>query len=103
MEDEFEEMEEERRRGGPVDNLREDDPQTANPAGADVEKQRLGVGWRPGTTTGLTQERKQIIRFLMQNLVHILRNSGMLNFADFERHLQGHDHTLSCHVTYYFC
>jgi hypothetical protein len=104
-------MEKERRRGGPVDNLREDDPETANPAGADVEKQRLGVGWRPGTTTGLAQERKQISSGLMQiffckqkldnmldNLVHILRNSGMLNFADFERHLQGYDHTLSYHV-----
>jgi hypothetical protein len=62
LEDEFEEMERERR-GEPVDNLRKD-PETANPAGVDVEKQRLGVGWRPGTTTGLTQEQKQIIRFL---------------------------------------
>ncbi len=63
LEDEFEEMEKERRRGGPGDNLREDGPETANPAGVDVEKQRLGVGWRTVTTTGLTQERKQIIRF----------------------------------------
>ncbi|CAM6024469.1 unnamed protein product [Sphagnum balticum] len=55
-------MEKERRRGGPVDNLRDDDPETANPAGVDVVKQRLGVRWRPETTTGLTQERKQIIR-----------------------------------------
>ncbi|CAK9236415.1 unnamed protein product [Sphagnum tenellum] len=55
-------MEEERRRGGPGDNLREDDPETANPAAVDVEKQRLGVGWRTVTTTGLTQERKQTIR-----------------------------------------
>ncbi|CAK9882087.1 unnamed protein product [Sphagnum jensenii] len=58
LEDEFEEMEKERRRGGPGDNLREDDPETANPARVDVEKQRLGVGWRTVTTTGLTQERK---------------------------------------------
>jgi hypothetical protein len=63
LEDEFEEMEKERRRGGPGDNLREDDPETANPADVDVEKQRLGVGWRTVTTPGLTQERKQIIRF----------------------------------------
>ncbi len=39
---------------------------------------------------------------MLDNLVHILRNSDMLNFADFERHLQGYDHTLSCHVTLFF-
>jgi len=67
-------------------------------------------------TTGLTQDQKQIIRFfyaepssvkrlhnMLDNLVHIFRNSNMLSFADFERHLQGYDLTLSCHVSFSFC
>ncbi|CAK9278193.1 unnamed protein product [Sphagnum jensenii] len=71
-------MEKERRRGGPVDNLREDDPETANPAGADVEKQRLGVAWRPGTTTGLTQERKQIIRDVSEETIEAREKLSLL-------------------------
>ncbi len=117
LEDEFEEMERERGWAELVDNLREDDPETPNPAGVDVDKQRRGVCWRPGTTTGLTQDQKQIIRFFYAEsssvkrncttcltiLCTYLGNSNILSFADFERHLQGYDLTLSCHVSFSFC
>ncbi|CAM6055555.1 unnamed protein product [Sphagnum tenellum] len=76
LEDEFKEMERERR-GEPVDNLRKD-TETANPAGVDVEKQRLGVGWRPGTTTGLTQEQKQIIREVNEETIEAREKSSSL-------------------------
>jgi len=50
--------------------LREDDPETPNPAGVDVDKQRRGVGWRPGTTQqGLPRTKNKSSGFSMQNLL----------------------------------
>jgi hypothetical protein len=61
LEDEFDEMAKERRRGGPVNNLREDDPETANPAGVDGFRVYHNRAY-PGAKTD-----HQV--FLMQNLL----------------------------------